>query len=70
MYKQKSVQRTPKFWKMKFSIKNIFSSIIQGSNDSKNLSTGGVNIHDSIQTEMFGEILRQIFYLMFKHTKC
>ena len=55
---------------MKFSIKNIFSSIIQGSNDSKNLSAGGVNIHDSIQTEMFAEILRQIFYLMFKHTKC
>ena len=51
---------------MKFSIKNIFSSIIQGSNDSKNLSTGGVNIHDSIQTEMFTEVLRQIFYLMFK----
>ena len=51
---------------MKFSIKDIFSSIIQGGNDSKNLSTGGVNIHDSIQTEMFAEILRQIFYLMFK----
>ena len=60
MYKQKSVQRTPKFWKMKFSIKDIFSSIIQGRNDSKNLSTGGVNIHDSIQTEMFTEILRNV----------
>ena len=45
---------------MKFSIKDIFSSSIQGSNDSKNLSTGGVNIHDSIQTEMFTEILRNV----------